>query len=194
MKPCNRQTAFSIIEMILVIIVLTIIAVTALTKFLEASEEATENTRKMVIAAFNVSLRDVRTMWIMDGRPSAASNNRGAQVTINEETTVTIDDNYGYPVGSRGRDRVNNFSVRDCEDVFNDLVVHDFTTARRGQVNNTTFVNFDIIVSRQNGAPDICHYTWSSSTDSRPANAAPTRGTGFSYNPVTGLVSAFDFT
>lgn len=193
MKTLQLQRGFSVIELIVVILILVILAVTSAPKFLDASEDAINAQRVTVVSTFQVSVTNVKTMWVLAGSPSATSNNNGAQVTLNTNTTVTIDDNYGYPVGDRGSDRVNNFNVRDCEDVFNDLVDHNFTTARRGQVNNSTFSDFDIIVTRQNGSPDICHYTWSASIDSRPGNNAPSAGTGFSYNPVTGVVSGFDF-
>lgn len=176
-----------------VIIIMTILAVTSAPKFLNVADDALSNQRAMIAATFQSSITNVRTMWIVDGSPPATNNNNGAQVTLNDETTVTIDDTYGFPVGSNGRDRVNNFNLADCESVFNDLVEHDFSTARRGQVNNNNFKDHDIIVTRQNSNPDICHYTWSESIDSRPANNAPSAGAGFSYNPAMGVITTFDF-
>lgn len=193
MKTLKSQCGFSIIELIVVLLVLIILAVTAAPKFLDVSEDALEAQRQTVASNFRASVANVKRMWILAGRPTAANNNNGAQVTLNSNTTVTIDDNYGYPVGSNGRDRVNNFNLADCESVFNDLIDHNLTTARRGQVNNTTFIQYDIIVTRQNGSPDICHYTWSATIESRPSNNAPSAGQGFSYNPTTGVVSTFDF-
>ncbi|MBE1298680.1 MAG: hypothetical protein GJ680_02050 [Alteromonadaceae bacterium] len=189
----SKQTGFTIVEMITVILILVILAITVVPKYLDASEQANDGVRDTLVRDFNSSVRNVRMKWIMDGSPSATSNNNGAQVSLNDDTTVTIDDNYGYPVGSNGRDRVNNLNLADCESVFNDLVEHNLTTARRGQVNNTTYVNFDIVVTRQNSTPDICHYTWSATIDSRPANSAPSEGVGFSYNPQEGTVTAFNF-
>lgn len=190
----RQQQGFSIIEIIIVITILVILALTAAPKLLDSSEAAYASQRATVVATFQTSVSNVKTMWNLDGRPAATSNNNGATVELNSTTTVTIDDNYGYPVGDRGSDRVNNFNLRDCEDVFNDLVDHDFSTARRGQVNNSNFKEHDIIVTRENASPDICHYTWSQTIDSRPANSAPSQGQGFSYNPVTGTIMSFDFT
>ena len=190
----KQQQGFSVIELIVVITILIILAVTSAPKFLDVSDDAIEAKRNTAVSIFQNSVSNVRLVWIMGGRPAATNNNNGAQVTLNDHTTVIVDDNYGYPVGSRGSDRVNNFNVRDCEEVFNDLVQHDLLVARRGQVNNSTLSDYDIIVSRENGSPDICHYTWSESISSRPANNAPSAGVGFSYDPIDGTVTAFDFT
>ena len=194
MMSASKESGVSVIELIVVILILAILVVAAAPKFLDVSDDALTSTRATIVSSFQNSINNVRLKWVLSGRPAASSNNNGARVELNEETFVVIDDNYGYPVGSRGRDRVNSFNVRDCEEVFNDLMDHSLTLARRGQVNNSTLQNFDLIVSRENASPDICHYTWSSTIDSRPANRAPSAGVGFSYNPVTGKVTSFDFT
>lgn len=194
MQMFRQQQGFSIIEIIIVITILIILTLTSAPKFLDIKDEAYASQRATIVSSFQTSVNNVKTIWTLDGRPSAVSNNNGATVELNSETIVTIDDNYGYPVGNRGSDRVNNFNVRDCEDVFNDLVDHSFSTARRGQVNNSNFKEHDIIVSRENGSPDICHYSFSQTIDSRPGNSAPSQGVGFSYNPMTGTIEGFDFT
>ncbi len=192
-KALLAQAGFTIIEVISVLVVLIILAINALPSFVDTSNEALQNQRDTVVAAFRGTVKTVQLKWIMDGRTPATSNNRGAEVQLNPGTIVTVDDNYGFPVGSAGADRVGSMSLADCESVFNDLVEHSFSTALRGQVNNETLKTVDIVITRENGAPDLCHYTWTQSIETRPRNRAPEDGVGFSYNPATGSVTTFDF-
>lgn len=186
---------YSIIELITIILILAILAVVMLPKFLDLKSDAKQSTRAQVVAALQQAVRLAQTKWELEGRPQGGNANNGPQVEYSPGLFVTVDRNTGWPVGDWRVDHVNNMNLRDCVQVFADLVESDFTIRHRGQVNNNTFDDFDIIITKVNSNPDICNYYWSDSIDSRPANnRAPNTGIGFQYNPGTGVVSSFDFT
>lgn len=193
MKQISSHSGFSVIEIITVLLLLMTLSVVALPKFLNAEEAAVESSRIHVPLALEASVELVKQKWLLEGKPQNLNNQTGPQVTLNSTLLVTVDQDTGLPVGTAGRDRARNMSLQDCADVFNDLVEHSFLVRHRGQVNNSNFDEFDVIVTRTNSNPDVCNYYWSDSLTSRPNNALPTRGNGFQYFTHSGEISRFNF-
>lgn len=188
----RRTRGFSIVELMIVIAILGILARSALSRFLDVSDEARLAVVEQTAATFGQGAQNARVKWLVSGQPQGASANQGPQVDLGG-TLVRVDPTLGYPVGNGGTDTANAFSLNDCIDVFNQLLSHNFTLRRRNQVDDTTFKNFDIMVTRNNSNPDVCNYYWTYSTDTRPPGNVPNVGTGFRYFAGTGETEVFDF-
>lgn len=191
-KP-RANSGFTLIELIIVIVILGVLSVVALPSFIDLSDDANDAVLQSMNGSYQSVVDQVQLKWEVKGQPQGGNNRNGPQVEISPGLLVTVDRDSGFPVGSNGIDAPNNMSIADCEEVFNDLIETDFTVARRNQVNNGNFRDFDIIVTRTNQNPDICNYYFSESVDSRPGNAVPSEGRGLQYFPGTGDVTTFSF-
>jgi len=190
----NYYRGYSIIELIVIILILAILVVVMLPKFLDLKGDANDASRAQVVAAFRQAVALAQTKWELEGRPQGGNINNGPQIAYNSELLVTVSSDKGWPVGDHNRDVVNNMNLQDCEQVFNDLVQHDYIVRRRNDgVTNGNFRDFDIIVTRTNTNPDTCNYYWSDTLSSRPNNALPSTGHGFQYLPDNGSVTTFGF-
>lgn len=190
----TKMTGYSIVELVVVILILAILFATFLPKYIEMREDAKDSVQSQLVASFQQAIQFSSLKWQALGRPQGGNISNGPQIEYATGLMVTVDRNTGFPVGDHNRDMVNNMNLRDCVQVFSDLVQQEFTVRHRGQVNNSTYDDFDVIVTRTNANPDICNYYWSESISSRPSNAAPSTGQGFQYFPATGVVQRFDFT
>lgn len=187
-----RGRGFSTIELIVVIAVLGILTRTALSRFLDVSDEARMAIIQQTAASVAQGAVNARVKWLVSGKPQGNSANQGPEVDLGG-TLVRVDPSLGYPVGDAGADNANSMSLNDCIIVFTDLLQSSFTLRRRNQVDDSTFKNFDIMVTRNNSNPDICNYYWTYSTQTRPSGGNPSEGSGFRYYAGTGETEVFAF-
>ncbi|WP_199271610.1 prepilin-type N-terminal cleavage/methylation domain-containing protein [Paraglaciecola sp. L3A3] len=93
----NKQSGFTLIELIIVIIILGILAVTAAPKFIDMSGEANIAILKSVGGAIKSSGQLVYAKASIQGLDSTELANVG----LDGDGTSDIETRYGYPSGSR---------------------------------------------------------------------------------------------
>ena len=93
----NRQTGFTLIELIIVIVILGTLAVTAAPKFLDLSGDANAAVLKSVGGAMQSAGKLVYAKAAIQG----LNNSELGAVDLNGDGVSDIETRYGYPSGSR---------------------------------------------------------------------------------------------
>lgn len=182
----HKLKGFTLIELTVAIIILAILAIQAAPLFINLNDDAFDSTIVATSASFKSGVDQVHSLWLVKGSPTGSP-----ELTIYDSETITLDGRYGYPVSHNaggGNRTVDNISQNRCRQIFLLLVDTSFTINHQ----NASFEDYDIYVRRHNGNPDICHFYFTKTLDSRPGNdEVPQQGTGFTYYPATGEVNYF---
>lgn len=90
----NKQSGFTLVELIVVIVVLGILAATALPKFVNVSQDA----RRASVEGVTGALRSA--VSLVQAKYYAAGNTTATTVNMQDGSTVTVAAGTGIPVGS----------------------------------------------------------------------------------------------
>lgn len=171
----NRQSGFTIVELVVVIILLGILAATALPRFINVDEDAHAAAFSGVFGGFSTGVALYHAQWIADGQNSA-----GTQIPefANLRTTGN-----GYPYSLTSNASHIPGVSQDCADVLTGVLQSAPSVGTAAALAGVTFgaASSDFTAVR-NGAN--CEYYYS----------AQTRATGetaflFTYFSDTGIVT-----
>ncbi|WP_039948927.1 prepilin-type N-terminal cleavage/methylation domain-containing protein [Vibrio ichthyoenteri] len=70
----NKQTGFSLVELVVVIVVVGLLAVAALPRFLDVTDEAKKASIEGVAGGFATGVLSARAQWEAEARPSVTKN------------------------------------------------------------------------------------------------------------------------
>lgn len=70
----NKQTGFSLVELVIVIVVVGLLAVAALPRFLDVTDEAKKASIEGVAGGFATGVLSARAQWEAEARPSKVDN------------------------------------------------------------------------------------------------------------------------
>lgn len=90
----NKQSGFTLVELIVVIVVLGILAATALPKFVNVSQDA----RRASVEGVTGALRSA--VSLVQAKYYAAGNTTATTVTMQDNSTVTVAAGTGIPAGT----------------------------------------------------------------------------------------------
>jgi MSHA pilin protein MshA len=90
----NKQSGFTLVELIVVIVVLGILAATALPKFVNVSQDA----RRASVQGVTGALRSA--VSLVQAKYYAAGNTTATTVTMQDNSTVTVAAGTGIPAGT----------------------------------------------------------------------------------------------
>lgn len=189
----NRQSGFTLIELIIVVVILGLLAASALPRFTSVTADAEDSALEGVAGGFATAISLVRAEWELRGRPSGNAEGAGAEVVM-DGITVNVDGNTGFPVSGN-----SNLDAHD-----ENLIGDDCRTLMQAILQGapTATTNFTLLgenryfVARENnGTNDICVYYLANTIKSRTAAPAGddylSVGNAFVYNPRTGGVSIY---
>ncbi|EGU41008.1 MSHA pilin protein MshB [Vibrio scophthalmi LMG 19158] len=72
----NKQTGFSLVELVVVIVVVGLLAVAALPRFLDVTDEAKKASIEGVAGGFATGVLSARAQWEAEARPSITENSQ----------------------------------------------------------------------------------------------------------------------
>ena len=142
----NRQSGFTIIELIVVIALLGILSAVALPRFINVTDEAHEAAVEGAGAGFATGLALLRAQVVANGVLGTATEN----VPGYGDETLDVNLN-GYPVATDGGLAISPASAADCVDVWTSLFDANGPSA-------STATGSDFVVTQP--ASDDCVYTY----------------------------------
>lgn len=113
----QKQTGFTIVELIVVILILGILAATALPKFLDVTQEAHIAAVKGASGGLGAGVTLAHAQWVANG---ATPDQDDVASFGNSDVDV---DATGWPVGTDGSAAVNTLdAANDCVDLWNGVM------------------------------------------------------------------------
>lgn len=126
----NKNSGFSLIELVIVVVVLGILAVTALPRFLDVTEEAKNASLEGVAGGFATGVSLTRAQWEAIGRSKEAGKNvvsyDGSKLYLTTPTSAEISAGTvspGYPVTNQNEDVApGSLTAVKCESVWRSIL------------------------------------------------------------------------
>ena len=75
----NKQSGFSLVELVVVIVVVGLLAVAALPRFLDVTDEAKKASIEGVAGGYATGVLSARAQWEAEARPSVTINTHSAK-------------------------------------------------------------------------------------------------------------------
>lgn len=198
----NKQSGFTLIELVIVVVILGFLAVTAIPKFLDLTDQAQQANIEGMAGGFATGVSLARAQWEAEGRPN---NGSGQNIVDYDGTTLFLTKEGtgirpGYATGlSDNGDTLANLGADDCIDVWNNILQQP-----PGVTSNITTLNNDdtmsYFVSKSGtGAASLCHYYLKetlarSNADgsfTAPGNGATNVGNSLTYQPSNSSVIVY---
>lgn len=128
-QTMNKQTGFTLIELVVVIVILGILAVTAAPKFINLTADAHEATLKAIKASMQSASTLVHSKTLIAGTEKA-NFTANKEVTVATGTTVAV--HFGYPTND----------ITDWGNMLEIDITNDFEVAQVGAEGSSATAYF----------------------------------------------------
>lgn len=163
----NKQSGFTLIELVIVVVILGFLAVTAIPKFLDLTDQAKEANIEGMAGGFATAVSLVRAQWEAEGRPQNTSSQNVVSYD-GTELLLTTEDNTdgtrpGYVVASTagendGAGLGGGFGAANCVDIWNSILQQPpKVTTSITTLNNDSSMQY-YVAEAGDGAASQCFY------------------------------------
>ncbi|KLV06161.1 MSHA biogenesis protein MshB [Photobacterium aquae] len=186
----NKQSGFSLVELVVVIIVVGLLAVAALPRFMNVTDEAKKASIEGIAGGYATAVMSVRAQWEAYGRPK----NDGRSMVDYDGTdfylTMESDDGkprIGYPV-SLDNKAIDSMVVADCVSLLDNLLQNPpRVTSDSKQAADDDYLFYTDLTTIDN--QKACrYYQLASKVKGSDGIANVTSGHYFTYQPAKGQV------
>ncbi|WP_252730547.1 prepilin-type N-terminal cleavage/methylation domain-containing protein [Colwellia sp. E2M01] len=163
----NKNTGFTLIELVIVVVILGFLATTAIPKFVDLTEQAKQANIEGMAGGFATGVSLARSQWEAEARPKDSSgenfvNYDGTVVYLtSEDRSTTPAISPGYIVGLSATPGINGtkeMTAASCIDVWNSLLQQPpAITDDVDNINSDDSFRYLASVSG-GGANTLCHY------------------------------------
>ncbi|MBA6288066.1 prepilin-type N-terminal cleavage/methylation domain-containing protein [Colwellia sp. MB3u-4] len=200
----NKQSGFTLIELVIVVVILGFLAVTAIPKFLDLTDQAKQANIEGMAGGFATAVSLVRAQWEAEGRPKDATSQNmvdydGTDLIL---TTETDDIRPGYVVSSvagqnNGAALDGNFTKANCVDIWQSIFQQPpRLTDTIATLNSDNTLDY-LADKSGSGATTLCHF-YLKETLNKDANndfadpgASTSTGNSFTYQPADSSVVVY---
>lgn len=160
---CQRQSGFTLIELVIVIVLLGLLAATALPRLLSATDNAEVAALEAVAGGISTAVSIAHGQWAADGNQSGAATTASDKVAINLDGKVFYMNEYGWPanVSASGDAAANSQTADECKQVFDNILQSSPTST----IESSERANVRYFVSVESNAGgsagnigDVCRY------------------------------------
>ncbi len=168
----NKNSGFTLIELVVVIVILAVLAVVALPRFISYQRDAHLARADTAFASFENAVQLYHSKWFTEGEPTGV---------VGYATGDIYPTSTGYPLTLRdniaNQKPIDKLEGNDCLDLWRSLLTTDLTVAQH-TVGEPVYNHQDDIVSWYTG--DQCYYYYTKGFN------AGERLPILYYNPVSG--------
>ncbi|MGK0499033.1 MAG: MSHA pilin protein MshB [Oceanicoccus sp.] len=172
----QKQTGFTLVELVIVIVLLGILAAVALPRFLDVTDQAKDASLEGVSGGFSTGAALAKAQWIADGNSIGDADREVVMDGVSAFMNVN-----GWPANTTGGlDSTNpdTQSPAECLQVWNYVMQNPPQATTSGSLGDSD----KYAVTLVEGTPDLCVYSMVFN------NALDSQGREFNYNLGTGQV------
>ncbi|MBA6329110.1 prepilin-type N-terminal cleavage/methylation domain-containing protein [Colwellia sp. MB02u-6] len=203
----NKQSGFTLIELVIVVVILGFLAVTAIPKFLDLTDQAKQANIEGMAGGFATAVSLVRAQWEAEGRPQ---NTTGQNIVDYDGTDLILtiqatDIRPGYVVSSNtvsqnnGATLGSDFTATNCVDIWQSIFQQPPRLTDSISILNTDSSLNYLAVKSGSAATTLCHF-YLKETLSKDVNndfaepiasALTSTGNSFTYQPADSSVVVY---
>ncbi|MBA6389746.1 type II secretion system protein [Colwellia sp. BRX10-3] len=200
----NKQSGFTLIELVIVVVILGFLAVTAIPKFLDLTDQAKQANIEGMAGGFATAVSLARAQWEAEARPKDVSGKNtvdydGSNLILTTEATGIRP---GYVVstvagGASGDTLDTNFTSANCVDIWQNIFQQPpRLTDAIATLNSDRSMDY-LAAKSGSGATTLCHYYLKETLnkDSNGSFADPgvstITGNSFTYQPANSSVIVY---
>jgi MSHA pilin protein MshB len=200
----NKQSGFTLIELVIVVVILGFLAVTAIPKFIDLTDQAKQANIEGMAGGFATAVSLGRAQWEAEGRPQDTNDRNtvdydGTELVL---TTQATGIRPGYVVSSvNGQDNGatlgGGFTASNCVDIWQSILQQPpGVTNVIGTLNSDDTMDY-FVAKSGTGVTTSCHY-YLKETLNKDGNgnfsdpsASTSIGNSFTYQPADSSVVVY---
>lgn len=200
----NKQSGFTLIELVIVVVILGFLAVTAIPKFLDLTDQAKQANIEGMAGGFATAISLARAQWEAEGRPKDATNRNSVEYDGTDLvlTTQAAGIRPGYVVSSvagqnSGDALGGNFTSANCVDIWQNIFQQPpRLTNAIATLNNDKTMDY-LAAKSGTGSATQCHFYLKETLGKDGNNnftdpgVATTTGNSFTYQPANSSVVVY---
>lgn len=204
----NKQSGFTLIELVIVVVILGFLAVTAIPKFIDLTDQAKQANIEGMAGGFATGISLARAQWEAEARPTDSNNRNTVNYDGTDVVLTTANDTLGIRAGyivssvsgdNDGAGLGGGFGASNCLDVWDSILQQPprATTAIATLNANSNSEMDYYIINSGTGVNALCHYFLKETLNKNTSGfAAPTGnlteiGNSFTYRPATSEVIVY---